>query len=148
MLQRSVPYLSATFRRTVAVAEHFGTLVPKCPDPRTEVSGPMVRTISALGPKCLSAGTGTELVPKCLGSELSCVRCVWKPGSCERCTVWFHVQNVCTKFCAMHGVHHLQCSHLHALHASQSACMRCVACDVFGAWNFHAAHELQANSLH
>jgi len=30
-------------------------LLPKCPGPRTKVSGPMVRTISALGPNCLGA---------------------------------------------------------------------------------------------
>jgi len=37
----------------------------KCPGPRTEVSGPMAQSVLALGPKCL-------------GSELSWVRCVSK----------------------------------------------------------------------
>ena len=57
----------------IAVARQFGPSA-EMSRPRTEVSRPMVRTVSALGPKCLSAEmswcqsvqTSVPPIPKCL----------------------------------------------------------------------------------
>ena len=67
MLQRSVPYLDDippyVYGRSSWSLE-TSALVPKCRDQKDEVSGPMVRIVSALGPTCLSAEIYI-LAPKC-----------------------------------------------------------------------------------
>jgi len=59
-------------------SSYTSALVPKCPGPKTEVSWPMVRTISALGPECFSVEMSwCRPVPKCFRTLGHRCRSVW-----------------------------------------------------------------------
>jgi len=69
--------LSRRCSAVVAVAGHFST--------SAEMSGPKDRSVRTYGPNCLAirielSRCRSALVPKCLGSELSWVRCARKPN--------------------------------------------------------------------